>query len=88
MRYPTPQHEIEPAMTRYYFYTADLYYYDPARNTVPSRLGDYQGVYEITDDSMTPSQVFDNLVEELKKAIPAELGASGYYHFTQFNNVS
>jgi hypothetical protein len=88
MRYPTPQHEIEPAMTRYYFYSADLYYYDPARNTVPTRLGDYQGVYEITDDSITPSQVFDNLVEELKKAIPTELGASGYYHFTQFNNVS
>ena len=75
-------------MTRYYFYAADLYYYDPARNTQPTRLGDYQGVYEITDDSMTPSHVFENLVEELKRTIPAELGADGYYHFTQFNNVS
>jgi hypothetical protein len=30
-------------MTRYYFYAADLYYYDPARNAEPTRLGDYQG---------------------------------------------
>jgi hypothetical protein len=75
-------------MTRYYFYSADLYYYDPARNSVPARVGDYQGVYEITDDSMTASQAFEALVEELKRTIPAELGVNGYYHLTQFNNVS
>ena len=60
-------------MTRYYFYSADLYYYDPAGNTPPARIGDYQGVYENDDDSMTPSQVFTNLTEELKKAVPADL---------------
>jgi hypothetical protein len=75
-------------MTRYYFYSADLYYYDPTQSSVPARVGDYQGVYEITDDSMTPSQAFEALVEELKKTIPAELGVNGYYHLTQFNNVS
>jgi hypothetical protein len=75
-------------MTRYYFYAADLYYYDPARGSEPARVGDYQGVYEISDDAMTPSQVFENLVEDLKKTVPAELGANGYYHITQFNNVS
>ena len=79
---------IDQTMTRYYFYSADLYYYDPARSAVPARVGDYQGVYEITDDSMTPSQAFETLVEELKKTIPTELGVNGYYHFTQFNNVS
>ncbi len=31
-------------MTRYYFYAADLYYYDPERNSEPARVGDYQGV--------------------------------------------
>jgi len=75
-------------MTRYYFYTADLYYYDPSSNSQPARVGDYQGVYENDDDSMTPSQVFANLVEELKKTIPTEMGANGYYHITQFNNVT
>ena len=75
-------------MTRYYFYSADLYYYDPAGNTEPARVGDYQGVYQVEDDSSTPSQVFTELLEELKKTIPAELGAGGYYHVTQFNNVT
>jgi hypothetical protein len=75
-------------MMRYYFYTADLYFYDPAGNSQPVRVGDYQGVYEINDDSTTPSQVFANLLEELKSTIPAELGANGYYHVTQFNNVT
>jgi hypothetical protein len=75
-------------MTRYYFYSADLYYYDPAGNSPPARIGDYQGVYENDDDSTTPSQAFTNLMEELKKAVPAELGANGYYHVTQFNNVT
>ena len=75
-------------MIRYYFYAADLYYYEPGTSAAPARIGDYKGVYEIEDDSSTPSQVFSNLQEELKKAIPAELGANGYYHVTQFNNVS
>lgn len=75
-------------MARNYFYTADLYYYDPAGDAAPVRVGDYQGVYEIDDDSMTPARVFTNLVEELKKAIPTEMGANGYYHITQFNNVT
>lgn len=75
-------------MTRYYFYSADLYYYDPAGSSEPARVGDYQGVYEVHDESTTPSQIFTNLVDELKKTIPAELGAAGYYHVTQFNSVS
>jgi hypothetical protein len=75
-------------MTRYYFYTADLYYYDPAGGSAPARLGDYQGVYEIEDDSLTPTQVFTNLLEELKKTVPADLGTNAYYHVTQFNNVT
>ena len=57
-------------MARSYFYTADLYYYDPAGDAAPVRVGDYQGVYEIDYDSMTPAQVFTNLVEELKRASP------------------
>ena len=75
-------------MVRYYFYTADLYYYDPTGGREPARVGDYQGVYEIDDDAMTPSQIFTNLLDELKKTIPAELGANGYYHVTQFNSVT
>jgi len=75
-------------MKRYYFYTADLYYYDPAGGTEPARVGDYQGVYEVDDDAMTPSAIFGNLLEELKKTIPAELGTGGYYHVTQFNSVT
>jgi hypothetical protein len=75
-------------MTRYYFYSADLYYYDPARGGAPARLGDYQGVYEIEEESLTPSQVFTNLLEELRKTVPANLGANAYYHVTQFNNLT
>jgi hypothetical protein len=75
-------------MTRHYFYAADLYYYDPAAGSSPARLGDYQGIYEIADDSLTPSQIFDKLLEELRGTIPADLGANGYYHMTQFNNVT
>lgn len=75
-------------MPRSYFYTADLYYYDPSGNAAPVRVGDYQGVYEIDDDSVRPAEVFTNLVEELKKSIPTEMGANGYYHVTQFSNVT
>jgi hypothetical protein len=75
-------------MKRYYFYSADLYYYDAAGGSPPARLGDYQGVYEIDDDALTPGQVFTNLLEELRKTVPADLGANGYYHVTQFNNVT
>ncbi len=76
-------------MTRYYFYTADLYVYDegPA-NPVGKRIGDYQGVYTIEDDNSTPDQVFTNLLEELKNTIPAELKDTASYHVTQFNNVT
>jgi hypothetical protein len=79
---------IESYMTRYYFYSADLYYYDPARGGAPARLGDYQGVYEIEEESLTPSQAFTNLLEELRKTVPADLGGNAYYHVTQFNNVT
>jgi len=75
-------------MTRYYFYSADLYYFDPAAGSAPSRIGDYQGVFDIDDDSLTPSQVFTSLLEDLKKSVPADLGNNGYYHVTQFNNVT
>jgi hypothetical protein len=75
-------------MTRYYFYTADLYYFDATGGSAPTRIGDYQGVLEIDDDSLTPSQVFSSLLEDLKKSVPADLGTNGYYHVTQFNNVT
>jgi hypothetical protein len=75
-------------MTRHYFYAADLYYFDAAGASAPTRIGDYQGVLEIEDDSLTPSQVFAGLLEDLKKSVPADLGANSYYHVTQFNNVT
>ena len=61
---------------------------NPAGGSSPTRLGDYQGVYEIEDDSLTPTQVFANLLEELRKTVPADLGTNAYYHVTQFNNVT
>jgi hypothetical protein len=73
---------------RYYFYTADLYLYDDPANPVGKRVGDYQGVYPVDDDALTPDQVFTNLLEELKKTIPEEIKDTSYYHVTQFNNVS
>jgi hypothetical protein len=75
-------------MKRYYFYSADLYYFDAAAGSAPSRIGDYQGVVDIDDDSLAPGQVFSSLLDELKKSIPADLGVNGYYHVTQFNNVT
>jgi hypothetical protein len=75
-------------MKRYYFYAADLYYFDAAGGSAPARIGDYQGVLEIDDDSLTPSQAFSSLLEELKKSVPADLGTNGYCHITQFNNVT
>ena len=75
-------------MTRHYFYAADLYYFDAAAGSAPSRIGDYQGVLDIDDDSLTPAQVFSSLLDDLKKSIPADLGTSGYYYVTQFNNVT
>ena len=75
-------------MTRHYFYTADLYYYEPTGGSPPTRLDDYQGVYEIENDSLTPTQVFANLLEELRKTVPPDLGSNAYYHVTQFNNVT
>ena len=75
-------------MTRHYFYTADLYYFEAGAGSAPTRIGDYQGVLEIEDGSLTPSQVFSSLLEDLKKSIPPDLGANGYYHVTQFNNVT
>jgi len=36
-------------------------------------LGDYQGVYEVEDDALTPSQIFTNLLDELRRTIPADL---------------
>ena len=77
-----------PVMPRYYFYTADLYVYDDPASAVGRRVGDYQGVYSIDDDAITPDQVFTNLTEELRKTIPADMKDTGYYHVTQFNNVT
>jgi len=51
------------------------------------RVGDYQGVYTVEDDTLTPDAIFSRLMEELKAAIPAEVKDSAYYHITQFNNV-
>ena len=39
-------------MTRFYFYAADLYYYEAAGGSPPSRIGDYEGVLEI--DGVSP----------------------------------
>jgi hypothetical protein len=75
-------------MSRYYFYTADLYVYDDPASPVGKRVGDYQGVYTIDDDALTPDQIFGDLLEELKKTIPADIKETGYYHVTQFNNVT
>lgn len=74
-------------MTRYYFYTADLYLYE-AGNPVGRRIGDYQGIYPIDDDALAPDQVFSNLLEELKSTIPADIRETASYHMTQFNNVT
>jgi hypothetical protein len=65
-----------------------LYVYDeePA-NPVGRRIGDYQGVYSIDDDSVPPDRVFADLSEELKKTLPDNLKDRAYYHVTQFNNV-
>jgi hypothetical protein len=51
------------------------------------RVGDYQGVYSVDDDTLTPDVIFGNLMEELKSTIPADVKDSAYYHITQFNNV-
>ncbi len=75
-------------MTRYYFYTADLYLYDEPGNPVGRRIGDYQGVYSVEDDKSTPDQTFNSLLEELKNTIPAELKETASYHVTQFSNVT
>jgi hypothetical protein len=47
---------------RYFFYSADLYYFDAVAGSAPSRIGDYQGVLDIDDDSLTPGQVFSSLL--------------------------
>jgi hypothetical protein len=74
--------------TRYYFYSADLYVYDEEPSTsVGRRIGDYQGVYTIDDDSLAPDRIFADLAEELKKTLPDNLKGTAYYHVTQFNNV-
>ena len=75
-------------MARFYFYTADLYLYDEPGSPVGKRVGDYQGVYSIEDDKLTPDQVFTNLLEELKNTIPADIKETASYHVTQFNNVT
>jgi hypothetical protein len=75
-------------MTRYYFYTADLYLYDEPGVPVGKRVGDYQGIYTIDDAALTPDQIFTDLLEELKKTIPDDIKSSAYYHVTQFNSVT
>ena len=52
------------------------------------RIGDYQGVYTVDDDTLTPDIIFTNLMEELKNTIPREIKDGAYYHITQFNNVT
>jgi hypothetical protein len=75
-------------MARYYFYSAEMYFED---RSLPGgevrRVGDYQGVYTVADDTTQPDAIFMNLFEELKRTIPAEAQDSTYYHVTQFNNV-
>jgi hypothetical protein len=75
-------------MARYYFYSADLYYDDKeSPNAEVRRVGDYQGVYTIEDDTLTPDVIFMNLMDELKNTIPVEVRDNAYYHITQFNTV-
>jgi hypothetical protein len=75
-------------MPRYYFYTADMFFEDKESPTAETRrVGDYQGVYTVDDDTLTPDAIFANLMEELKTTIPPEAKDSAYYHITQFNNV-
>jgi hypothetical protein len=75
-------------MARYYFYSAEMYYEDKSSEEAEvRRIGDYQGVYTVADDTTPPDQIFENLLEELKRTIPPELGDAAYYHVTQFNNV-
>ena len=76
-------------MARYYFYTADMFYEDKeSPNVDVRRIGDYQGVYTVDDDTLTPDIIFTNLMEELKNTIPPEIKDVAYYHITQFNNVT
>jgi hypothetical protein len=76
------------SMPRYYFYTADMFYEDKETpGSEVRRVGDYQGVYSVDDETLTPDAIFLRLMEELKATIPAEVKDSAYYHITQFNNV-
>jgi hypothetical protein len=52
------------------------------------RVGDYQGVYSVEDDALTPDQIFAQIMEGLKNTIPQEIAETTYYHITQFNNVT
>jgi hypothetical protein len=75
-------------MARYYFYSADMFYEDKeSPNAEVRRVGDYQGIYTIEDDALTPDVIFANLMEELKSTIPPEVKDSAYYHIVQFNKV-
>ena len=75
-------------MARYYFYSADMFFEDKeSPGAEVRRVGDYQGVHTVDDDTLTPDVIFGNLMEELKGTIPAEVKDSAYYHITQFNNV-
>lgn len=76
-------------MTRYYFYTADMFYEDKdTPGAEVRRVGDYQGVYTVNDGAMTPDVIFANLMEELNNTIPTDARDNAYYHITQFNNVT
>jgi hypothetical protein len=76
-------------MARYYFYTAEMFYEDQeAPGAEVKRVGDYQGVYAVDDDTLAPDAIFSNLMEELKNTIPSEAKDNAYYHVTQFNNVT
>jgi hypothetical protein len=75
-------------MSRYYFYSAEMYFEDKSSpNGEVRRVGDYQGVYAVTDDTTQPDTIFMNLLEELRGTISPEVQDSTYYHVTQFNNV-
>jgi hypothetical protein len=59
-------------MARYYFYTADMFYEDKETPGAEVRhVGDYQGVYAVDDDTLTPDAIFANVMEEFKNTIPA-----------------
>lgn len=70
------------------FLLRKLYYFDAAAGSAPSRIGDYQGVQDINDDSLTPAQISSSLFDELRKSIPARLTWEPMVTTTSLNSTT